>query len=578
MKSIIYFCTLLVSTLWLVPSSFAQCSDCVSDLNCIGVDGFPAICPAVADTAYTNAYYEEFLTFYIPTQVTDPGSGLDATLLSVEVVSVSGLPFGLEFTLSDADGIFYPSQGENYGCATICGTPLIQGVYDVQIAVDIVAEAFGFELTQSESFLYTIVVEPGEGGTGSFSYDGTAGCGSLNVSYEAILAAPLPSVTTYSWDFGNQQSSTDSAPASILYDTPGTYQCQLTTTISDYKLNAIVASALSDNWSGDIDDVFSVSDTYFTLTDGGGNTVFSSDVLDNNNTPAWQNLNILLSNPPYTVTFYDEDDISADDNLGNVGIVLQPGSIDFDITSGTAGQMTISLEETTSVTDSVEITVFEAPVAVFDITATELIFNDPNLSTFQWYLNDTPLSNETASQITLADGGEYQCLVTNIYGCAALSNSYLYCPDVTPTYDALAEEVFVEQGFSSYQWFYNGASVDGANNYYYSAVAQGNYSVLITTPYGCTTLSEVVTVTLDVQENNAPQPSLMSNPVTDQAVIQHVKPGARCKVLDAQGRRIASFVATSNQITLDTQDFPTGIYHIQIQHQQQNISLKLIKQ
>jgi hypothetical protein len=124
--------------------------------------------------------------------------------------------------------------------------------------------------------------------------------------------------------------------------------------------------------------------------------------------------------------------------------------------------MTVLLEETTSVTDSVEITVFEAPVAVFDITATELIFNDPNLSTFQWYLNDTPLSNETASQITLADGGEYQCLVTNIYGCAALSNSYLYCPDVTPTYDALAEEVFVEQGFSSYQWFYNGASVDGA--------------------------------------------------------------------------------------------------------------------
>jgi hypothetical protein len=578
MKSTIFSSGLFVGLLWFSHFSFAQCSDCVADLNCVGVDGFPAVCPAVADTAYTNAYYEEFLTFYIPTQVTDPGSGLDATLLSVEVVSVAGLPFGLEFTLSDADGIFYPSQGENYGCATICGTPLIQGVYDVQIAVDIVAEAFGFEITQSESFPYTIVVEPGEGGTGSFTYNGTAGCGALNVAYEAILAAPLPSVTTYEWDFGNQQTSNESAPSEVLYDLPGTYNCQLTTTIYDYKLNGIATSALSDNWSGDIDDVFSVSDTYFTLTDGSGNTVFSSDVLDNNNTPAWQNLNILLSNPPYTVTFYDEDDISADDNLGNVSIALQEGTYDFDNTSGTAGQITVLLEETTSVTDSVEISVFEAPVPVFDITATQLIFNDPDLTTFQWYLNGTPLIGETASQITLDAGGEYDCMVTNIYGCSALSNAYLFCPDLTPTYDALAEEVFVEQGFSSYQWFFNGASVDGANNYYYNAATPGNYSVLITTSYGCTTLSEVITVTLDVQEKNAPQPALIGNPVTDHAVIQHITPGALCKVLDAHGRLMASFVASTNPMTLDTKEYPTGIYHIKIQHQNQYIPLKLIKQ
>ena len=331
----------------------SQCADCVADLNCVGIDGFPAVCPEVADIAFTNAYYEEFLTFYIPTQVTDPGSGIDATLLSVEVLSVSGLPFGLEFTLSDADGIFYPSQGENYGCATICGTPLIAGTYDVQIAVAIVAEAFGFELTQNETFPYTIVVEPGEGGTGSFSYNNTAGCGQLSVSYEAILAAPAPSVTTYEWNFGNGETSTIASPNAVQYPGPGTYSCSLTTTISDFHLNAITVSALSDSWGGDIDDVFSTSDTYFTLTNGEGNTVFNSDVIDNNNTPSWTDLNILLSAPPYTLTFFDEDDISSDDNLGNPPLVLEPGSVAFDITSGTMGVFSIALDLTTLVTVSV---------------------------------------------------------------------------------------------------------------------------------------------------------------------------------------------------------------------------------
>jgi hypothetical protein len=326
MRLLYSFSFFLLVLTQLVHSSHAQCSDCVADLTCVGVDGFPAVCPDIAETAFTNTYYEQFLTFYIPSEVTDPGSGINATLLSVEVVSVSGLPFGLDFTLSDADGVFYPSQGENYGCATICGTPLIQGTYDVQIAVAIVAQALGFELTQNETFPYTIIVEPGEGGTGSFTFNNTAGCGNLDVEYEAILAAPSPSVTTYAWDFGNGNSSSEATPNAVNYPGPGTYECFLTTTISDYHLNSIEVSSLSDSWSGDIDDVFSTSDTYFTITDGDGNAVFNSAVIDNNNTPTWGELNFLISNPPYTITFYDEDDISADDNLGNTTIALEPGN------------------------------------------------------------------------------------------------------------------------------------------------------------------------------------------------------------------------------------------------------------
>jgi hypothetical protein len=556
----------------------SQCADCVADLTCVGVDGLPAICPDVAEVAFTNAYYEQFLTFYVPTQVTDPGSGIDATILSIEVLSVSGMPFGLEFTLNDADGIFYPSQGENYGCATICGTPLIAGTYDVQIAVLVTAEAFGFELEQNETFPYTIIVEPGEGGTGSFSYDNSAGCGQLAVSYEALLSAPAPSVTTYEWDFGNGEISSEAMPSNVQYPGPGTYTCFLTTTISDFHLNSITVSALSDNWGGDIDDVFSTSDTYFSLSDGQGNVVFSSDVIDNNNTPSWSDLNILLSNPPYTVTFFDEDDISADDDLGTANISLTAGNNDFTLASGTVGQFNVSLDLTATATDNTEINVFEIPAATFWVNGNQLYFDDPNLTTYQWYVNGMLLADEINPTIDMVGGGEYTCWITNIYGCSAFSNSYLYCPDIVPTYSALAQEVSVDPGHISYSWFFNGVAIEGANNYYVSATELGNYSVLVTTSYGCTTLSDVYQLNIGVESIDAIDAKLSPNPAQDFTLIQGLNPGAIITITDIQGRIIRSIVARQSTQEIDIIDLAPGIYPIIVNNGNQQQHFKLVKQ
>ena len=117
------------------------------------------ICPAIPPNATTGVYYEQVMTFFIPTDVTDPSSGVNATLLQLTITDVSGLPFGLEFTLNDADGIFYPPQGENYGCATICGVPVLPGTYDIVISITALAEAFGFQVTQNDSFVITLIVE-----------------------------------------------------------------------------------------------------------------------------------------------------------------------------------------------------------------------------------------------------------------------------------------------------------------------------------------------------------------------------------------------------------------------------------
>lgn len=159
--------------------SFAQCPTCIPDETCTSSNGLPAVCPAVQPNAVAGNYYEEQLTFYMPAEITDPGSGINATLLSVTITSVSGLPYGLEFTLNDPDATYSPVNGENFGCATICGTPLLPGTYSVVITVSALVSALGFEVTQVESFESVLVVDPGQGSANSFSYDNLADCGGL---------------------------------------------------------------------------------------------------------------------------------------------------------------------------------------------------------------------------------------------------------------------------------------------------------------------------------------------------------------------------------------------------------------
>lgn len=555
MKRFLPFLFLAISNgLW------CQCALCEPDLECISADGFPAICPFEAPIGYTGEFYEHTLTFYIPTEVEDPGSGILATLLNVTFTSVSGMPYGLEFTLNDDDGIYYPSQGENHGCATICGTPLIQGTYNVLITVDILATAFGFELTQVQSFPYTLIIEPGEGGTSSFTFDNPAACGGLEVNYEATIAAPEPAVTSYDWDFGNGQTSTEMNPGTITYDSPGQYETILTTTVANYQLSSVSVSNLSLNWDGDVDDFFSApADPYFVITDGNSTAIYTSSVQDNTTNTSWTDINIGLATPPYSIQFFDEDDISDDDDLGIAVVNITEGSNTFDIGNGTVGSITISLVPTTEITDTAVVNVFPFPDATYTLIGNSLVFDNPELTGFLWYINGIATDNFT-NTIALTAGGEYYCVVSNEYGCSQMSEIYLYCPELTVMVDELAQEVFIEDIYETYQWYFNGLEVDGATLSYLSGIMPGNYAVEVTTTYGCTTLSEVLTYTVGLEEENKEEILVYPNPFSSQ--ISFVgKANSEVRIWDITGKMMAKFTLNSSGSTLYNFDnFPSGTY------------------
>ena len=58
---------------------------CEPDLTCVAVD-FPVLCPEQLPNAVQGEPYSSTATFNLPPSVVDPGSGLEATLLTVTIL------------------------------------------------------------------------------------------------------------------------------------------------------------------------------------------------------------------------------------------------------------------------------------------------------------------------------------------------------------------------------------------------------------------------------------------------------------------------------------------------------------
>ena len=348
--------TLFALTMMLPLAGLGQCETCEPDLSCVAVD-FPVLCPEQLPNATQGEPYSASATFNLPPSVVDPGSGLEATLLTVTISSVTGLPFGLEFSPSNPDGVYQPGNGEYYGCSVVCGTPLVSGSFFVNINVTVLVSAFGFQQTVEESFSLPLVVEPGEGGNGptSFSLSATQGCAPLTVQGENLI---LDGGATYAWDFGNGQTSSGLNPT-FTYDTPGTYTVSLVTEVTELSLTQVNITSLGGGWGQDIEDFFGSPDPYFVLSGPNGG-IYTSAYADGNETPTLGGFSIPLdAGTTYNIAFYDSDGvITGDDFLG---------SSDFTPTGG--GDLTVS-NSTTAI-----LTLTETVVASFDENTQVVVFD-----------------------------------------------------------------------------------------------------------------------------------------------------------------------------------------------------------
>ena len=481
--------------------ALSQCSTCVSDPSCSSDDGFPTICPESLASGTVGEFYEGEITFFLPEEVIDPGSGLVADLNSVSITGITGVPLGMIVELDDDDAVYYPSDGQTLGCASICGEPLIAGTFEMVISISAVASVLGIEQVVVDTFPYILEIVEGVGGNSIFSYSPPSGCDSIVANFQAFLFGNPNQITSYTWNFGNGQIANSAAVDGVLFDAPGTYDITLETTISDHVLTEVY---LSNTAGGGLDDLWSPSpDPYFVVNDAAGNNVYTSSTVDETYSNTWSDIGLVLTNPPYTIAFYDEDFfITDDDFLGSMAFSLN-GSGTFDINADPSyGSLTIELQTAVNTSDTSQIVVNGSPEVglMWSTQGDSLIAFGEDLIDYAWYWGDSLVATGLDSAFVPQQNGWYTAHGTSSLGCTGVSDSLLYCSlDATFALNLslgeLPEVVAANFDFNvsdwEFIWTFNGEVSDtltGISNW--PTDASGWYTAEAWDPFGCPWVSD----------------------------------------------------------------------------------------
>ena len=422
-------CVLLVwSQLVFSSLLWSQCADCEVDPNCGSADGFPTLCPETLPSGTAGEPYETVVSVSIPAEITDPGSGLVATLNSVTITNVAGLPPGMDLTFDDEDGVYEPAAGQTAGCATLCGEPVFPGVFSVQLSILATVSAFGLEQEVTESFSLTLVIDPGAGGTNSFSFEPSAGCGEVWANFEATVFGEGNQVTQHQWGMGSSGAASGSTLDSVHFDASGTEVITLQTTILDQVLNQV---QLLSTGEGGLDDFFGNPDPYFTLKDGNDNVVYTSSTVNDVGSATWTGLGVVLNNPPYALDFYDEDLFDGDDWLGWAPFTPNgEGTLSLDANPSVA-LLTIGLNPVVTVLDTAELVVHPLPELGLTLEGNSTVVCD-NDSLFQyaWIAEGAIVAQGEAPNFQPTTSGWIAVAALDSNACSAVSDSILFClPD-----------------------------------------------------------------------------------------------------------------------------------------------------
>lgn len=464
-------------------NSQAQCPGCVIDANCgVGLNPVePTLCPAALPNAVQGQPYDENATFFMPRDFTDAGSGQDVTLNSVTVTSVTGMPQGLSYEC-DQPGCAYTVTNDpvtQRGCVKMCGTPTVPGTYNIVIQVVANVSTPIGTINQPTGFTLPLIVEPAPGGNCCFSYDPPSACGELDVNYEALLNFEPLQPTEYSWDFGNGNTSTDAVPTAQSYNTPGDYYPQLTTTVYNYVLTDVTVTASGSGWCGDIEEIslFGVCqgapDLFFDYANDG--QTYTSSEGSNELTTSWSNLGIELNSLVFSMTFWDSDGTSQNDNLGALAFSVN-GTGTFNFSNAEVfGTYTIGtvVEETIVTTDTVSVFPVPAEPALSYTPAQAVCAGDSILVDgpvgpfqYQWLNSGSFVSDSTA--IWVNSTGWYSLItIDTTFFCGTESDSALVeilaipQPPLLDYNTATGNIELTNANGYTVEWYNNGVLVQG---------------------------------------------------------------------------------------------------------------------
>ncbi len=606
-KFVIIFVFGLLLSFCIEENVWGQCPGCVTNMGCISSPAKPTICPAVLPDGVAMQAYDQVLSFYLPANFDDEGSGYNVDLDQLDILNVVGLPFGLSFqTSASPANIYYPTSNpptSEHGCGKICGTPIMPGTYTITVFVLAhvsVVSLGGLSQTSNSSFDIPITILSASASNNGFSISNPYGCAPLSTGFTSNRPSNGNSHYHYSWNFGNGNQSSLEIPPSQNYSTPGDYVVTLHTTIDTlpYYLQSLTVNSAPDC----NDSPWSDPDYYFNLKLGSTN-IYSASYINNTAAPVTFSFSpIQLNNATYTIQVYDYDDglAGSDDHCA-----------DFTFPGNTAGTYTLT-------SGNVVITyTVSHPVLNFDDVDTIRVYQSPVLGTlayapndtlckndsvmlsitdtyggiYQWYNDTNAINNANAFTYYAKTNGKYWVEVSNSNGCRTNSSmkqiTFIDNPSKPGTW-VTGNTLNTNATGVTLQWYFEGTEINGAIGSTYNVTASGNYFVLATNWFGCATSSDTVYVTYSsgIAETGAINGiQLIPNPTTGKFTVSfdaNSMDDIQVYVTDLTGRKVFenNFGSTIGHFSqeIDLSNVQKGIYLVEIISGQSKANSKLIKQ
>jgi uncharacterized repeat protein (TIGR01451 family) len=196
---------------------------------------------------------------------------------------------------------------------------------------------------------------------------------------------------------------------------------------------------------------------------------------------------------------------------------------------------------------------------------------------YEWVGIGTEPDIEVSPELTT----EYIVIVTDDNGCSDDDQVTVFVNPL-PTADITEDGVELTASIGTdYQWFLNGAAIDGATDQVYTATEDGDYSVQVTNEFGCSAMSDEVNVIItQIGEVDDSMILAYPNPTRDVLYLQVSDDWIYdLTIHDARGRLTHSQSQINNPVhVVDCAPFEGGTYTVRIRHEGHIFTKRIVVQ